>query len=588
MKTSVSEENPMNGERRKRRPGGGRLGRRLGVAAGAALVAGALPAGAGATDYCVAPNTGCGGNNVATFEQALDQADNANDGDRVFLGAGTYTAPVASGFYYSASNAPVEIIGQGRGQTIVTSPAAASYVVRLYGGSGTSVRDLTIRIPQNAAAGHKGLWTDDSARRIEVIEAQAQAAYRTGVEISDGGTLEDSTVTLGTAHQTTGAHLGNGGATVRRSVLSARIGVSSGYGGTIEGSRVVGTHTGFQAYRGVTTIANSLIRFSEGGGGTGIYAGNQPGYSTSVNADGVTVAGPNLPATFGAAASTFLGPAQNAGISLTNSIIRGVSTPLRAATPPAGGGKATVSASYSDYSPSGDETIGPNGSIIQANISNLGNAGFVDAAGGDYHLLPGSPLVDKGDPATAQGLDLDGNPLVADGDGDGSARRDLGAFELPAGPPAGPLGGQAPTGGRIADTQSPLISGFRAAPSRFAVARARTPLAARLARGTRFRYSLSEPARVTIKIQRALAGRRAGDKCVRPTLKLRRAGRCTLYQTVGTLSRTAKSGANSTRFSGRIGKRALQAGRYRAVIRATDAAGNRSARHMARFRVPSR
>ena len=141
------------------------------------------------------------------------------------------------------------------------------------------------------------------------------------------------------------------------------------------------------------------------------------------------------------------------------------------------------------------------------------------------------------------------------------------------------------SGGGPADTQPPLVTGFRADPTLFAVTRASTPIAAKIPRGTHFRYSLSEPARVTLKIQRALTGRRQHGKCVRPTPQLRHAKRCTRYRTIGTLSRSAKQGANSTRFTGRIGKRALRPGSYRAVINATDAAANRSAPRAARFRI---
>jgi hypothetical protein len=119
----------------------------------------------------------------------------------------------------------------------------------------------------------------------------------------------------------------------------------------------------------------------------------------------------------------------------------------------------------------------------------------------------------------------------------------------------------------------------------FAVAGAGTPIAARVSRGTHFRYTLSEAARVTLTIQRALAGRRKGAKCVRPSPQLKRAKRCTRYHTTGTLTRAATNGANSTTFTGRIGRRALPPGTYRAIITATDAAGNRSTPTAARFRI---
>jgi hypothetical protein len=565
----------MRVERRHGRSRRRRAAHSLAAAIAAALAAAALPAAAGATDYCV--DTGCGGTNVATFEEAIDLADNAADADRIFLGAATYTAPTMLGFGYYQSSAPVEIVGQGTGQTILTSqPGANAPVLGLVGGAGSSVHDLTIRLPQNAAAGLRGLFTNAVAQRIEVVEHPTQTNYRSGVSLGSGAALEDSSVTLNSAQATNAVEMDGSGGTVRRSVLNGRTGVTTSGGGTIERTRITASTTGVDTARGLTTIAGSAIRIT--GDGAGIWAAPEViGHNATVSADGVTIVGPGLPDTDGASASTFVFPAQNAEISLTNSIIRGFSTPLEASTPATGTGHATVAASYSDYDAAGNSNFGPNASISEANVSNLGDAGFVDAAGGDYHLLPSSPLLDRGEPATAQGLDLDGNPLVADGDGDGNARRDLGAFELQ---PTLGGNGQPPSGGGqqgggagqqssppAPDTRAPLVSRFRAAPSVFAVARARTPLAPRLARGTRFRFTLSEAASVTLKIQRAVSGRR------------------THYRTRGALSRSAKRGPNIVRFGGRLGKRALRPGRYRVRITATDAADNRSAPRIARFRI---
>ena len=175
-----------------------------------AFVAAALPAVAGAADYCVYPNESCDpAHNVQTLEAAIDEADNANDADRIILGAGPYTAQSAHGFDYINGNAPVEIVGQGVGQTILTSPAGGvSWVLRLSAGAGSSIHDLTIRLPQNAVDGFSGLHTNSAARRIEVVEDPTQDNVpRYGVDLVTGGALEDSTVTLNGQHSTSAVFL---------------------------------------------------------------------------------------------------------------------------------------------------------------------------------------------------------------------------------------------------------------------------------------------------------------------------------------------------------------------------------------------
>jgi hypothetical protein len=334
----------------------------------------------------------------------------------------------------------------------------------------------------------------------------------------------------------------------------------SRYGyGTIEGSLVTGTEFGVRALANVTTVRSTSIQLI-GGKGPGIRSDTQTA-STTVNADGVTVTGPPLPDVVGVSATTALAPTQSARVKLSNSIVRAGGRPLLAQS--TGAGEATVAASYSDYDPSFNKSSGANASIAEANVSNVGDAGFVAWEYGNYRLLPTSKLVDAGDPATAQGVDLDGNPLLADGNGDGTALRDMGAFELQSVAPS-----SGPGGTETGDTLAPVVRGFSATRTVFTVARASTRLAARASGGTRLRYILSERARVTVAIRRAV-----------------RRGCHVRLRTVGSLTRDGAQGANTIRFSGRIGRRALRPGRYRAVMRAIDAAGNRSQARTVRLRV---
>ena len=68
---------------------------------------------------------------------------------------------------------------------------------------------------------------------------------------------------------------------------------------------------------------------------------------------------------------------------------------------------------------------------------------------------------------------------------------------------------------------------------------------------------------------------RDGD-CVRPSRRLAGRRRCRLFVPDGTLVRSAPQGAIRITFSGRVGRRALRPGRYRAGL--TAAIGGRSAK----------
>jgi hypothetical protein len=521
---------------------------RFATASCAALCLGAaVPSLASATDYCVAPSDGCVGTKADSIEQALDLADDDNNPDRVFLGASVYTPKSVAGFQYVNKDAPVEIIGQGRDKTILTG-AVAFAPLELFGGPGTSVHDLTIRLPEDAPTATTGLWTSNVARRIRVFEPPFQTHdFRRGVWLMDGGTLEDSTVEIGTGQNTTGVLLGNegvvgsGGNTVRNSTVSGRTGISARHGATIERSRINGLVTGVAGTGELTRVSDSLVRLT-GGFGQAVLAETPANSDSEVNADGLTIvttADPDITGVFAGTAN-----ANDAHATLKNSVIRGPGSPLKASA--SGGGAATVSAAYSDVPPTGSIASG-NATIEKTQITNVGDAGFSEQPGHEFELLPGSPLIDIGAPDAPQGTDLGGHTRVTDGNADGVARRDIGAFELQ--PPAAPA--PAPGGDSAADTLAPVISGFRA-------------------RRARVSYRISEKAGVTVRVQRRLSGRRAR------------------FRTLGSVKRSAVKGANRLRLSRRIRAKLARPGRYRAVIVAVDAAGNRSARRAAGFRVRAR
>jgi hypothetical protein len=152
----------------------------------------------------------------------------------------------------------------------------------------------------------------------------------------------------------------------------------------------------------------------------------------------------------------------------------------------------------------------------------------------------------------------------------------------------GPLGAFSP------DATPPALRSARVVPARFAVdpngaAEAPVPFAAKhkkkVPRGTRFSYSLSEPARVVFTLERKSSGRRVAGKCVKATKSNKGKPKCTRLTRVGRFAKQSVAGKNVKRFSGKIGKRTLNIGRYRATLVATDPAGNRSLAKQLSFTV---
>jgi hypothetical protein len=155
-----------------------------------------------------------------------------------------------------------------------------------------------------------------------------------------------------------------------------------------------------------------------------------------------------------------------------------------------------------------------------------------------------------------------------------------------AGPAPAPPGGAGGGGGPTPPPPPPLIVGVGSTHSSFAPGDVSTPLrgktAKRVPRGTVFSFKLDQPATVSIAIKKRKAGRLAKGRCRKPTRKTAHKRRCDL--TVVTLKRTAHSGLNKVPFSGRIRRKALALGRYRAVFTAKGTGGTSKAKSVA-FRI---
>ena len=222
-------------------------------------------------------------------------------------------------------------------------------------------------------------------------------------------------------------------------------------------------------------------------------------------------------------------------------------------------------------------------SAASGNFSSPPSDLFVNAPGGDYRLKPGSPAFDRGSTRALESgespFDLARGTRTVSAQGVCPPRRDQGAYEIQTGfacaaaePVVAPHEVLAPR-----DLIAPALTAASLSRRVFRVGSQSTALLARARRaraGTTLRFTLSEPAEVKIVVERRLAGRRVGRRCRPATRRLRNRRACVRWKRAGALTRNLAAGRASVPFSGRIGRRALRAGRYRFAITAKDAAGN--------------
>jgi hypothetical protein len=531
-------------------------------------------ASARANTYCVS-DPSCvtaGGTSEGSDLAAAFTAAQSNGGaDKVQIGAGTFTAPDAAGFIYNSPD-PVAVVGAGQSATTLAGAAAVDngVVLTVVGSAGSSISNLAIALPPSQQFS-QGLQTRAAVSDVS-ITAPGSALSPFAVRLAGAGSLTRTTIDLprGDANGGTGvepcgpaanptACPGGTGEFITDSSIAARVAVIA------EGVSNSEIHrTTVRGILGVVsdspmTIDDSLILVDPGSMSIGLRTAADP---PLIDAHNLTIVGPGSPGPLGVAA-------QSGDIHLRNSIVTGFATAITRDK------QFNVETEYSDYA--GPITVtGSTGSGTTAENNHLNvDPGFANAAAGDYSLAPGSPLINAGDPAgIAAGdslTDLVGSPRIAGG------RLDVGAFEFQPPPPV------------TKDTTAPTFSGVSLTNKVFTVGKGATPVSAKKKRrvkvGTSFRFTLSEAATVKLVIAQKLPGRRAGKVCRKTSRKNRGRKRCTRFVKKGTLTRAGAAGANSVKFTGRIGRRALKPGSYRVSITATDAAGNRSKPKTLSFRV---
>ena len=401
------------------------------------------PATAMATTFCVptfsaaCPNNGT---NVAEpdVEKAMHTKGEDGTPDEVRVAAGTFIEtnafepPGGNGPTFEPyGEDPLTIVGAGPATILTSSGTGNIYLFNFDSAKSrpATMRDLTVRVPASFDDDLGGAFQLDGTvlENVDIVSLNPGSdgvtsaigpgnVFRGGDVRGEGaGSIDD-----GLGLSTAGGSLLVEDATIHGASWALK---STGKGSKLTARRVrqIGTRTYGIAVTGggIATVENSIFTLDDA---IGLYV-NADDDDSTLNADHITVvsAGNSNPAL---EAKKFGTGAGDAAISVSNSILRGFGSGYKAETPIGPGiGSISIKARYSNLPASGSNT---NGNIDFS----IGNVDVDPLLKVDLSLPLGSPSIDAGDPA-AGGLasDFIGTLRPVDGNGDGTARRDQGAFE---------------------------------------------------------------------------------------------------------------------------------------------------------------
>lgn len=398
--------------------------------------------------------------NENQLQMAIDAAAGPAGEDRVAIGSGIYD----DGPYIAAAANQIELFGAGASATTLRKGFGNDQTVLTVPNVASTVRDVGIEL--SSGNNVTGLSIRNNATRVSVTETTTATGNRTEIAFTGAGALVDSSVALDTAAGTTAVNAtipaSTSELTLQNNDLRGATGVAYQTPMFTERNRITARFVGI-AGAGPLEIDNAAIRMTGNGGP------NMAAVSVSSTQTGLTPLNGNLDAQH----LTAFGPGAGSGIvvgsgcdsSMANSpplpasglvrdtvvdgflrdfLISG-RTCLDPVTMLNSPSFATLDVDYLIFDPAtivqnqpASVTAGPNNLNVDPQL--------VDPGAGDLHLRQGSPAIDSGEPTPAAGneRDVEGNPRVQDGNGDGTAVRDIGAFEhtfVPDGAGGGGAGG---------------------------------------------------------------------------------------------------------------------------------------------------
>jgi len=416
--------------------------RKIALVAAAALIPLIPTAPAYAADHVICVNDPVGATcdqSVATIQQAITAANANSVDDTILLAPGSYTD---GPYLLNGSAHHVTLQGAGLGSTTISAPTNPANEQYLLVANTVSVQDLTVDLNSSSATFDAGIAVDNAvlhAVRVDGSNTQDKTGI-TGKSSTISAVAID--MTLAAAASNTGIY-GIGANTVSDTTIVAADGffqAAPEETSTLSRLSIASSIEGIHARSGTIQVDDTVVDLGTSASGIALGAYNlaaEP-FPQAITANHVTIVGGGANSTGALARASAATALQHASIQLTNSIVAGPATDLWAEAGNDGlqGAKstATVTTSYSDWSTlhqNIDNAFGT--ATVDSGAGHLDvDPGFRNAASGDFRLNATSPVIDRGAPGTGTpSLDLVKGARVLDGNADGIAVRDMGAYEAP-------------------------------------------------------------------------------------------------------------------------------------------------------------
>ncbi|MBJ7353218.1 MAG: PKD domain-containing protein [Thermoleophilaceae bacterium] len=343
------------------------------------------------------------------------------------------------------------IVGAGVGQTIFQGAYPGQDVLSIVGEPGSRAGGFTVRVdaPSANGSGLSVMRSNVSDFAVEKFEdSPSNSAGFSGLEIGWGGTAHDGTIDLAT-YGGIGIHADYKSGTAYNLDVRTSTPSNTGTGIYVNSSepdtelnfhhvKIKGFTTGLSVGEKKVTLTDSLIDLGAAASGFGVAAEAYDGKTIDLNVERVTIVGSGTDQTGLSLYSADLPSGLNARVSdvVTWVSDSGVST---YSAFDCRGASSSVNTAFMDlgfFAAIGSWQVdtGCGFSFETGKFTELlfVDPGFRNAAAGDYRLVRTSPLIDKGSTAGTladSDQDLAGGRRAVDGDGDGTVKTDLGAFE---------------------------------------------------------------------------------------------------------------------------------------------------------------